>query len=141
VETVIRERQNDYYQALAEADQLADATPFVEFMLQALFDAIREAIANDQVGDYVTDQVKLLLEYIGNNELSSFDLMKALGLSHRPTFRTNYLNPALVGGWLERTQPDSPRSPTQCYRLSGKGIRWLQNRIEVNTGQIDLRNL
>ena len=132
VETVIRERQSDYYQMLAEADQIANATPFVEFMLQALVDTVREAVATDQVGDYVTDQVKLLLEFIGNSELSSSDLMKALGLSHRPTFRANYLNPALAGGWIERTQPDSPRSPTQCYRLSGKGIRWLQNRNEEN---------
>lgn len=128
VETVIRERQDDYYRALAESDERADATLFVEFMLQALFDAIGEAIATDQVSDHVSDQVKLVVEAIGNNELSSSDLMKALGLSHRPTFRANYLNPALEGGWIERTQPDSPRSPTQRYRLSEKGRRWLRNR-------------
>jgi len=79
-------------------------------------DAIREAVDTDQV----SDQVKILLEAIGNNELSSSDLMKALGLSHWPTFRSNYLNPAMEGGWLDRTQPDSPRSPTQRYRLSEK---------------------
>jgi Fic family protein len=130
VETVIRERQADYYQVLAEADQRAEATPFVEFMLQALLDAIREAVATDQVTDYVSDQVKLLLEAIGSSELGSSDLMKTLGLSHRPTFRENYLNPALENGWIDRTQPDAPRSPTQRYRLSGKGRRWLQSRGE-----------
>jgi len=46
VETVIRERQDDYYRVLAEADKLADATPFVEFMLQAIHDAISEALAS-----------------------------------------------------------------------------------------------
>ena len=128
VETVIRDRQTEYYRVLAEADDRADATPFVEFMLQALCDAIGEAVATDQVTDYVSDQVKLLLEAVGSSELGSSELMKALGLSHRPTFRANYLNPALEGGWIERTQPDSPRSPTQRYRLSGKGRRWLQNQ-------------
>ena len=59
------------------------------------------------------------------------DLMKALGLSHRPTFRKNYLNPAMQNGWIERTQPDSPRSPTQRYRLTGKGRRWLQRHGKV----------
>jgi len=113
---------------LAEADERADATPFVEFMLQALRDAIREAVATDQVGDQATDQVALLLKAIGNNELGSTDLINALGLSHRPTFRDNYLTPALEGGWIERTQPDSPRSPTQRYRLTNKGRRWLQNQ-------------
>lgn len=120
VETVIRERQDDYYRVLAEADHSTEATPFVEFMLQALCDAIGEAVTTDQVGDHVTDQVRRLLEVVGNKELNSTDLMHALGLSHKPTFRKNYLNPALDGGWLERTQPDSPRSPTQRYRLAEK---------------------
>lgn len=126
VETVIRERQEAYYRVLAEADQRADATPFIEFMLRALRDAIREAVATDQVSDHVTDQVAALMEAVGSGELGSNDLIKALGLSHRPTFRENYLNPALAGGWMERTQPDSPRSPTQRYRLTGKGRRWLK---------------
>ncbi|WP_369125070.1 Fic family protein [Desulfogranum marinum] len=56
--------------------------------------------------------------------------MKAVGLSHRPTFRKNYLNPALASGWIEYTQPHSPRSPTQRYRLTSKGKRWLQLRGE-----------
>jgi len=126
VETVIRERQEAYYRVLAEADQRADATPFVEFMLQALCDAIREAVATDQVNDQVTDQVARLMAAIGVDELSSSDLLMALALSHQPTFRKNYLSPGLDGGWIERTQPDSPRSPTQRYRLTDKGRRWLQ---------------
>ena len=77
--------------------------------------------------DHVTDQVARLLEIIGGSELGSSDIMGLLGLSHRPTFRANYLNPALDGGWVERTQPDSPRSPTQRYRLTGRGKRRLQS--------------
>jgi hypothetical protein len=46
--TVIRERQSEHYRALAEADERADAAPFVEFMLQALRDAMREAGDTDQ---------------------------------------------------------------------------------------------
>jgi len=109
----------------------ADAAPFVEFMLQALRDAMREAGNTDQVSDQVTDQVKMLLEAIGNSELSGSELMNALGFSHRPTFRANYLNPAMEGGWLDRTQPGSPRSPTQRYRLSAKAKIWLQTRNEA----------
>lgn len=125
VETVIRNRQEDYYRVLAVADQQAHATPFIEFMLSALRDAVREAVVTDQVGDQVIDQVAALMSAIGSGERGSNDLMQALGLSHRPTFRQNYLNPALDEEWIERTQPDSPRSPTQRYRLTGKGQRWL----------------
>lgn len=106
------------FRVLAEADQQADSAPFIEFMLSALFDAICEAVT--------TDQVAALIRAIGAGELGSNDLMQALGLSHRPTFWSNYLNPALEDEWIERTQPDSPRSPTQRYRLTGKGQRWLQ---------------
>ena len=122
VETVIHDRQAEYYRVLAGADQRADATSFIEFMLRALLDAAREVIATDQV----TDQVALLLNAIETGELGSQNLMKVLGLSHRPTFRNNYLNPAIENGWIERTQPGSPRSPTQRYRLTDKGRRYLR---------------
>lgn len=108
------------------SDRDADATHFIEFMLKALNDALCVAVATDQVSDQVTDQVAAVIEAIGIGEIDSNTLMKTLGLSHRPTFRKNYLNPALEGSWIERTQPDSPRSPTQRYRLTGKGQRWLQ---------------
>ena len=50
--------------------------------------------------------------------------MESLGLSHRPTFRKNYLHPALEDGLIEMTMPESPRSPTQKYVLTDKGKRW-----------------
>lgn len=43
VETVICEQQEAYYSALAAADQSAQATPFVEYMLEALLQALIEA--------------------------------------------------------------------------------------------------
>ena len=49
VESVIRMRQTAYYQALAEADRIASATPFIEFMLQALHDAMTEVLIKTSV--------------------------------------------------------------------------------------------
>lgn len=49
-------------------------------------------------------------------------LMKRLHLKHRPTFRANYLNPALEADLIEMTQPDAPNSPTQRYRLTKWGL-------------------
>lgn len=48
--------------------------------------------------------------------LSAADLMQRLGLSHRPTFRKNYLSPALEKRIVERTIPDKPNSKNQKYR-------------------------
>lgn len=117
VETVIRDQQEAYYAALAAADQAAEATPFVEFMLAALRQALQEAGLTDQVGDQVSDQVARLLQVLSPGAaLKSSELMQRLGLSHRPTFTQNYLKPALAAGMIEMTDPASPRSPAQRYR-------------------------
>lgn len=117
VETVIRDQQEAYYAALAAADQAAEATPFVEFMLSALRQALQEAGLTDQASDQVSDQVARLLQVLSPGAaLKSSELMQRLGLSHRPTFTQNYLKPALAAGMIEMTDPASPRSPAQRYR-------------------------
>ena len=57
-----------------------------------------------------------------SGEMSRAALMKALGLKDRVSFLDNYLGPALKLGLVEMTQPGSPRSPTQKYRLTAQGI-------------------
>ncbi|SEK63644.1 Fic family protein [Pseudomonas sp. NFIX51] len=128
VETVIREQQEAYYAALSAADQRSEATPFVEFMLQALQQALFDGGQSDQVTDQVSDQVARLLQVLGGGvALKAGELMQYLQLAHRPTFRNNYLNPALVAGLIEMTHPDSPRSPAQKYRLTAQGATWVAN--------------
>ncbi len=109
VETVIRERQAEYYQVLAASDKQGNSTLFTEFLLSALLQALREATA--------TDQVKARLRCMGAKPVSALECMQKLGLSHRPTFRQNYLQPALDAGLNERTLPDKPNSRLQKYRL------------------------
>lgn len=122
VETVIREQQDAYYGALLAADQASEATPFVEFMLQALQQALTESAQSDQVGDHVSDQVARLLVLLKRSPaLKAGELMQQLALVHRPTFRNNYLRPALAAGLIEMTDPASPRSPVQKYRLTLRG--------------------
>lgn len=121
VETVIKNHQAEYYEVLSKCDKAGDVTLFVEFMLQSLLSAIVNISRTDQVSDQLTDQVKALLAALSKGEASGTELMKQLDLSHKPTFRQNYLTPALELGWIERSNPDSPRSPRQRYRLTEKG--------------------
>ncbi len=116
IEELIRERQQEYYDALAVADKKADCTEFVEMMMSIILDALNELDKTDQDNDQVSDQVKTLLDCMGNDELSAAQLMERLGLSHRPTFRKNYLRPALDMGLIEMTVPDKPNSRNQKYR-------------------------
>jgi hypothetical protein len=91
-------------------------------MLNAILEALRENILTDQVSDQVSDQVVKLLNVFEGRPLSASELMKNLGLSHRPTFRNNYLHPALAKGLIEMTIPDKPNSRLQKYRITQKGI-------------------
>ena len=68
----------------------------------------------------LSSQVCRLLA-VGEGEMTRAALMKALGLKDRVTFTNSYLSPCLRIGLVEMTQPDSPRSPTQRYRLTAKG--------------------
>ena len=42
--------------------------------------------------------------------------MERLNLTHKPTFRKNYLNPELELKMIERTIPNKPSSKNQKYR-------------------------
>ena len=125
VEAVIREEQDAYYSALSASDRQGESTPFVEYMLHALNVSLREAIANesasDLVTDSVTDLVARLLLTLGPRSLRISDLMAEMTLVHKATFRSNYLKPALTAGMIEMTDPQSPKSPTQKYRLTQLG--------------------
>ena len=59
-----------------------------------------EGFATGQVGTqdspHVSQQVERLLAALGEGELSSADLMAAMGFSDCSSFQQNYLKPALV---------------------------------------------
>ena len=124
IEELIQSRQKEYYDALGAADKQADSAGFVELMLEIIRDSLKEVTvvgrSTDQDSDQVTDQDKTplerLLSALGDDTLSAAELMERLGLSHRPTFRKNYLNPALEHNLIERTVPDKPNSRNQKYR-------------------------
>ncbi|MDF2948879.1 MAG: uncharacterized protein K0R07_900 [Sedimentibacter sp.] len=117
IETLIRERQDDYYKVLGECDHSADSGKFIEFLLKAIYDALCEIADTEQVTEQATEQVEKLLEIIGDKECSTKELMELLGLKHRPTFRDNYLLPALSLGYIEMTIPDKPNSSKQKYKM------------------------
>ena len=119
VEDLIRSRQEEYYKALGKSDRDADSSAFVDFLLQVILDTLQNTtvVGNDEVEEQKDPLVDTLREAIGKDTLSAAEIMKRLGLSHRPTFRQNYLNPALSHGVIEMTIPDKPNSRNQKYRL------------------------
>lgn len=119
VESIIYDRQSSYYESLATADKQADATPFVEFMLEAILDSLTEIEDGEQPATNVSPHMRLLLDKIDGEALSAAEIMRRLGLKSRPTFIKNYLHPALEQGLIEMTIPDKPSSKNQRYRRKG----------------------
>ena len=117
VGNMIYKSQQAYYSALNESTAKGSCDAFIEFMLNV----INETIENDQDSDQVSDQVSKLLFTMSDSSYKALELMEKLKLSHRPTFRKNYLTPTLKSGLIERTIPDKPNSKLQKYRLTTKG--------------------
>ncbi len=114
VESVVHAHQEAYYRAIAESTKRTDAAPFVLFMLERILEAC----------DAATPEVEWLPGVL-RGAMNRRELMRALGLKDIERVRRHYLKPALEAGWLEMTQPQSPRSPTQRYRLSSYARAWI----------------
>ncbi len=122
LEELIREHQQAYYEALREADRRGSSTPFVEFLLELILSSCRQFYIPDSALSFAKDgpkqnrRIALLLRVMGDATLGATELMARLELSHKPSFRANYLLPALEAGLIEMTIPDKPQSPKQKYR-------------------------
>lgn len=90
VETLVHERQEEYYDVLWRADKAGDSTVFVEFMLQMIRDALKEVCENQNRDVVVNvainvvtneDKVLALLKQGGN--LTANVLSSSLGLTLR----------------------------------------------------------
>jgi hypothetical protein len=86
---------------------------------------------------HVTPHVERLVAAM-DGEHRRVDLLQRLGLADRKYLRTRFLAPAMAAGLLEMTDPGSPRSRQQRYRLTDLG-RKLQVELASrdNDGQED----
>ncbi len=96
------------------------AEPMTTEISKRVTEQVAKQVA-EQVAEQVTEQVRRLLFCLQDGPLGGRGAMKCIGLNHRPTFIYDYLQPAIRAGFVEMTQPDSPKSPTQKYRLTAKG--------------------
>ena len=87
---------------------------------ESLVPSSREQV-REQVASALPKGVARLLKVL-KGEMSVLDMMMALKLGGRRNFLEKYLTPATELGLVEMTQPNSPRSPTQKYRLTPKGL-------------------
>ena len=85
IESIIRDKQQEYYKILEECGTNGESTLFIEFALQSILEAI-DTVGN-KVGSRVgnlTDNQQLILEQIQlNNKISASKLSDIVGISKR----------------------------------------------------------
>ena len=67
------------------------------------------------------DHLKILKNC--KEESSALELMKILKRTNKSKFKAAIINPLIDHQFLELTIPESPRSPSQKYKLTGKFVR------------------
>lgn len=116
IESIIKNNQEAYYNAIALSTSQGKSNIFVEFMLDVINNAIKE-LADDAKNhsNHLNNRIAELLKVIEPYPQSATELMEKLNLKSRAGFRNNYLQPALDAGLIEMTEPDKPTSKNQKY--------------------------
>lgn len=112
MESKIRERQGEYYAVLERCQhrEVQDCTEFIEFCLDANIASLTDLM-------HLKDpNISKLMDAMGTDPMSSYEIMKRMGLSHKPHFMKAYLHPAMEYGLVSMTVPDHPNSRLQRYR-------------------------
>lgn len=84
-ESIVRDHQERYYEALEQAGELGESTPFVEFMLEMILEAINK-VGNEvgnEVGNLSENQQQIIEQMKRNPTVSAKDLSEKVGISVR----------------------------------------------------------
>lgn len=116
IESIIKDNQEDYYNAITLSTSQGKSNIFIEFMLDVINKAIKDIITDTRNHyNHINNQITELMKVIENYPQSATELMEKLNLKSRLGFRKNYLQPALDAGLIGMTEPDKPTSKNQKY--------------------------
>ena len=117
LESQVERFQEAYSDAIARCHVNGNSDVFIEFMLDMIDQILDEIIVQVQKTDTKTSQyVKRMLACMEFEiPYTAKEIMEALGLKSKETFRKNYMNPAMEQGLVRMTLPDKPNSRNQRY--------------------------
>lgn len=116
IESIIKDNQEDYYNAITLSTSQGKSNIFIEFMLDVINKAIKDIITDTRNHyNHINNQITELMKVIESYPQSATELMEKLNLKSRLGFRKNYLQPALDAGLIGMTEPDKPTSKNQRY--------------------------
>ena len=89
--------------------------------LSFIYDNIKDNLILGTKKGLSLDHLRILRNC--KNESSAIELMKILNRTNKSKFKNVIINPLVANGFLELTNADKPKSPTQKYRLTSKFVR------------------
>lgn len=75
IEHLIKQQQKQYYAKLSESDKKGNSTPFIEFMLGIISNALDEVLQTQNKTLHAEDRIQLYKEKIGKNAFSRKDYL------------------------------------------------------------------
>ncbi|MDI6453776.1 Fic family protein [Peloplasma aerotolerans] len=117
VESIIKKKQQSYYDAISRSNQVGTSTVFIEFMLDAIIETMNDTLkqSNIEKGSLSIQAKKLLTVLEEGIPYTTIELMDRVGIKSRASFKKNYLDPLLQSGMIEMTLPEKPKSRNQRY--------------------------
>ena len=85
VESLIKQKQSDFYNKLSESDRKGNSTPFIEFMLEIILESLDGLLQSQSVTLHTEDRIRLFKEKIGKNIFSRKDYMQNFKNISAPT--------------------------------------------------------
>lgn len=85
VESLIKQRQTEYYSKLSASDKLGNSTPFVEFMLEIILDALNQLYDSQTKVLNTSDRINNFKDKIGNRPFKRKDYLQYFKNISAPT--------------------------------------------------------
>lgn len=77
IESLIKEKQQKYYQVLGTSDSQGNSTVFIEFMLEIISDALTDLLKHQNISLTNTDRMMHFKDRIGTEQFSRQDYLRA----------------------------------------------------------------
>lgn len=117
IESIIKKKQQNYYDAISKSNQEGVSTKFIEFMLDAIIETMQETLmqSNIETSSLSTQAKRLLDVFEDGVPYTTLELMQKVNMKSRSSFKKHYLDPLLQSGMIEMTIPERPNSRNQRY--------------------------
>jgi len=117
IEVPVINQSEDWTKEIKRSQKIGQEVEQLSF----IYDNIKDNLILGTKKGLSLDHLRILRNC--KNESSAIELMKILNRTNKSKFKNVIINPLVANGFLELTNADKPKSPTQKYRLTSKFVR------------------